>query len=172
MYTPAPLRRVDGEEQTHYWAAEWQAVPWIGAQEGDQDLDGLGARARVPLGRYRFHVVGKSFDIVSEAFTVTPATLGVSAALAGSLVEATLRLHAPKGFRLLDLELASNRPVPLRTGLYTVELTITGQGAPLVFTDVSVDGQGRLSVDAAGQAADVTEIKVLDAFGNSGSTSL
>jgi neutral ceramidase len=171
MYTPSPLRRVEGEAQTHYWAAEWQAVPWTGSQEGDQDLDSLDARARVPLGRYRFHVVGNSFDIFSEAFTVTPATLGVAASLAGQLVQADISLHAPKSYRLMDLDAPSNKPVALRSGLFTVELTITGQ-SPLVFTDVTVDGEGRLSVDAGAQVGQVTAVTVTDADGNVGSATL
>ncbi len=172
MYTPTPLRRVEGEEQTHYWVAEWQAVPWAGAQEGDQNLDGMGARAAVPLGRYRFHVVGKSFDIFSDPFTVTPASLGVTAALAGSLVQANVTLHAPKSYRLLAVDEPSNKPVMLRTGLFGVELTISGQGAPVVFTDVSISAQGQLSVDAAGDANQVTAISITDEFGNVGSASL
>ncbi len=171
MYTPSPLRRVEGEAQTHYWVAEWQAVPWTGSQEGDQNLDGLDARARVPMGRYRFRVVGKSFDITSDPFTVTPATLGVATTLVGEVFQADISLHAPKSYRLMDLDAPSNRPVAVRSGLFTVELTIDGQ-SPLVFTDVSVDGEGRLSVDAAGQASQATAITVTDADGNVGTAAL
>lgn len=171
MYTPTPLRRVENEPQTHFWAAEWQAVPWIGAQEGGQNLDGLDARARLPLGRYRFRVVGKSFDITSDPFTVTPATLGVAASLNGTSVEADLSLHAPKSFRLMDLDAPSNQPVAIRTGLFQVELAVNGQN-PVVFTDVALDAQGKLIVDAGGQANQVTAITVTDADGNVGSATL
>jgi neutral ceramidase len=170
MYTPQPLRRVEGEAQTHYWAIEWQTVPWVGSQEGDENLDGLDARAGVPLGRYRFHVVGKSFDIFSDPFTVTPATLGVAASRSGTSFLADLSLHAPKSYRLLDLTTPSNQAIPVRSGLFTVELTVNGQ--PLVFNDVPVDAQGSLSVDAAGQADQVTAITVTDAFGNAGTSAL
>ena len=171
MYTPLPLRRVEDEPQTHYWAVEWQAVPWVGTQDGAQDLDGLGSRAGVPLGRYRFHVVGKNFEIDSAPFTVTPATIDVSASLAGTSIDAALSLHAAKGYRLLDLSANSNAPVPVREGLFNVVLTVSGQ-ADLVVSDVAVDSTGALSVDAAAQAGQVTTITVTDEFGNSGTASL
>jgi hypothetical protein len=115
--------------------------------------------------------VGKSFDITSDPFTVTPATLGVASSLAGNTVEATLTLHAPKSFRLMDLDAPSNQPVLVRAGLFQVELTVNGQ-SPLVFNDVSVDAQGKLGVDAGGQANQVTAITVTDADGNVGSATL
>src|SRR6185503_8810071 len=32
VYTPIPLRRVEGEPQTHYWSVEWQAAGWVGME--------------------------------------------------------------------------------------------------------------------------------------------
>jgi len=171
MYTPQPLRRVEGMPQTHYWAAEWQAVPWVGAQEGETNLDSLSARAGVPLGRYRFHVKGLSYDITSDPFTVSVAQFLVTAQRSGSSIETTVRLHAPKGYRLLDMDLPSNQPVPVRGGLFTVVLEVSG-GTTLEFTDVSSSDEGLLSVDAGDQAAQVTNVVVTDVFGNSGTDTL
>ncbi len=171
MYTPQPLRREDDQPQTHYWVAEWQAVPWVGTQIGGDNLDALSSRAGVPLGRYRFRVQGLSYELFSDAFTVTPASLQISPSRAGTTISANTTLHAPQGYRLLDMQAPSNRPVPIRGGVFRVELA-RNSGAPMVFTNVAVSEQGTLSVDAGGQAGQVTGVTVTDAFGNSGSGSL
>src|SRR3954471_24076583 len=41
-YTPSPLQR--SGPQTHFWVAEWQAVPWVGAA----NVDSLADRGGVP----------------------------------------------------------------------------------------------------------------------------
>ncbi len=166
-YTPQPVRRDGDNPQTHYWAVEWQAVPWAGAlDEGGQPLDGLGASAGVPLGNYRFHAKGAAFDLFSDPFEVTRANLQVAASRDGSSISATVHIHAPKGYRLLDLEIPSNTPVPVREGLFDVELTLSS-GGPLTFTGESIAADGSLTVDAGSDAANVTQVKVTDAFGNS-----
>ena len=170
MYTPQPLRREDNDPQTHYWAAEWQAVPWLGSQIDGTNLDGLESRAGVPLGRYRFRVKGLNFEITSDIFTVTEADLGVSLARSGSNFEASIAIHAPKGFRLLDMDLPSNAPVPVRSAVFDV--TLQTSGAPMTFTGVSSDAQGKVTVDAGLQADLVTGITVTDSFGNTGSADL
>ena len=166
-YTPLPVRRVEGEAQTHYWAVEWQAVPWAGAlSDEDASLDSMGARAGVPLGVYRFHVQGKAHELTSDPFTVTAADLGVSAARAGTTISATVSLHASKGYRLLDLQGDSNVRVPVREGLFAVTLTLSA-GGTRDFTDVAISAAGVVSVDAGADAADVTQVTVADAYGNS-----
>lgn len=170
MYTPQPLRREEGMPQTHYWAAEWQAVPWLGSQIEGTNLDGLESRAGVPLGRYRFRVTGLNFDLTSDAFTVTAADLDVSLTRNGASFESNIAIHAPKGYRLLDMDLPSNAPVPLRSG--TFEVSLQTSGAPLNFSGVTTNAQGLLSVDAGGQADDVVSITVTDAFGNTGTRAL
>ena len=171
MYTPQPLRREEGLPQTHYWAAEWQPVPWVGTEVAGQNLDSLNSRAGVPLGRYRFHVKGLSFEITSDPFTVTPAALHIASQRNANTISATVKLHAPKGYRLLDMDLPSNAPVPVRAGLMQVELTVAGS-APLLFTDVSIDAEGSLSVDAGALSAQVTSITITDSFGNTGTDTL
>ena len=166
-YTPLPIRREGSEPQTHHWAVEWQAVPWIGAT----DVDGLDARAGVPLGLYRFHVQGAGFEITSDPFEVVATDLGVSASRNGSAIEATITVDAPDGFRLLSLEGNSNRPVPVAGG--TADVTLTRSTGPdLEFSDVPITAAGRVSVDAGGDAANVTGVTVTDRFGNAGSAAL
>lgn len=170
-YTPQPVRRVDDQPQTHYWAVEWQAVPWNGADDDEgQSLDRMGARAGVPLGRYRFHVEGSDWELDSDPFEVTHANLEVAASRDGSVISATVKLEAPKGYRLLDMSLDSNQPVPVREGDFTVELTLPA-GGPLVHS-VTISGDGVLSVDAGGDAADVSQVKVTDGYGNSKTVAL
>jgi neutral ceramidase len=166
MYTPLPVRREMGEPQTHYWAAEWQAVPWVGAQEGDDDLDGLDARGAAPLGLYRFHVAGKEFSLHSDPFEVVPAVLDVVAVRDGETITVDTRLHAPKGYRLLDLQERSNTPVPLREAEVTIELTLAGGGT--IEQLHTTDASGRVELSLGAQAADVTDVRVTDARDNSG----
>ncbi len=164
-YTPQPVRRDGDQPQTHYWAVELQAVPWLGAETAAGDrLDGMDARAAFPLGRYRFHVVGKAYDLTSDPFEVTAANLGVTATRAGSVFTATVTLDAPKGYRLLDMSAPSNQPVPVRGGTFHVSLAL-GAGGP-VEMDVAIATDGTLAIDAAGDADAVTSITVTDPWGN------
>jgi neutral ceramidase len=169
-YTPQPLERVEGEAQTHYWAVEWQAVPWLGALDARGDaLDGLDARAALPLGRYRFRVVGAEFDLTSDAFEVTPAPLTVSAVrdVGAGTVNLTVSLNAPQGYRLLDLDLASNRPVPLRAAL--LHLVLTHDVGPDTTLDVTTDAQGNAQFP---ETTTVVSVRVRDAHDNEGTATL
>jgi hypothetical protein len=169
-YTPLPLRRGDGP-QTHYWAAEWQTVPWHGADADDGTaLDTLDARAGLPLGRYRFAVQGHGWQLASAPFAVVPATLGVSASRQGDVITAQVAIHAPSGYRLLDMDLPSNQPVPVRAGRFTVELQDSG-GAWTSY-QVDIDNAGALSVNAGAGAADVVQVRVIDPYGNDGTSGL
>jgi len=171
-YTPQPVRRDGDNPQTHYWAVEWQAVPWYGAlDDSGESLDSLGARAGVPLDIYRFHVQGAEFELTSDPFEVTPANLDVTVARAGTNITATVRINAPKGYRLLDMEVDSNKPVPVREGLFDVELTLSS-GGPRNFDDQAIASDGTLSVDAGSDAANVTHVRVTDAYGNTKNVTL
>ena len=166
-YTPIPLRREGDEPQTHYWAAEWQAVGWIGMLA---DVTGFEGLRRAPLGRYRFHVEGAGYQLDSDPFQVVPAGIEISAARDGQNIRVTARLHAPKGYRLLDMTAPSNQPVPLRDAAVEVRLT---QGAgPDIVASGTTDAEGVVVIDAGGEAADVVSAELTDSFGNGGSAPL
>ncbi len=156
-YTPLPLQR--SGPQTHYWAVEWQAVPWVGAP----GLDALGDRGGVGLGTYRFHVEGKGWTVDSAPFAVVAGGLSLATpTLAGSTLSVVVRWHAPAGWRLMDMDVRSNLPVPVRGQEVTVE-QLDGGGAVLGSTVVTTTAGGVASV--ASLATAVT-IRVRDRFGN------
>ncbi len=170
MYTGLPVRPEEGEVQTHYWAVEWQAVPWIGATNVSSVADELDARGAVPIGNYRFRVVGSSFDITSTPFAVTAATLNLNAVRNGNNIETNVRHDAPAGYRILNQNGASNRPIAA-SGSVDVRLTFNNNSTQF-FNDVLLDASGMVSVDAGGQAVNVASVTVTDASGNVGTTNL
>ena len=155
-YTPSPLQR--SGPQTHIWVAEWQAVPWNGLK----DNDGVDARGSVPLGRYRFTVQGKDWTISSNAWTVEQGGVVV-----GTINRTTTTLkvpaewHAPKGWRLMDMALMSNQPVPIRS--QTVTITQIANGNPVSSDVVTTDANGIATVTNIPTAQ---MVKVTDRFGN------
>ncbi|HWO17348.1 MAG TPA: hypothetical protein VNO30_01185 [Kofleriaceae bacterium] len=156
-YTPAPLVR--SGPQTHVWVAEWQAVPWVGAP----GAAGLDARGGLPLGRYRFHVEGDGWTLDSQPFEVIAGGLALAGvARAGGMVSAGVRLHAPKGWRLLDLALPSNQPVPVRSQPVTVAL-LDAAGTQLTSAQVTTDAGGAVQVLDVPLARSV---RVTDRYGN------
>jgi neutral ceramidase len=165
MYTPLPVER-EGP-QVHYWAVEWQPVPWLGARdELGAELDALDVPGSVPLGRYRFHVRGSGYELYSDEFAVVPATLSLLAWRRNNMIGAEIKIAAPRGYRLLDMEGSSNRPLPVRGQRFTVEL-VTATGTVAYQADSNAVGE--LSVDAP--AAEVSAVRVTDAYGNTGETS-
>ena len=154
-YTPEPLQR--SGPQTHVWVVEWQAVPWLGAN----GMDSLDDRGGVPLGNYRFHVEGKSFAIDSAPFAVVQGGLAPTAKRS-STIDVTVNWNAPKGFRLMDMDLPSNAPVPVRSQTVTVAL-LDGSNATLSSASVSTDASGKVSV---ANNASATQVSVTDRFGN------
>jgi hypothetical protein len=158
-YTPDPLQR--SGPQTHYWVAEWQAVPWIGAAA----VDSLDARGGLPLGTYRFHVTGSEWTLDSDPFEVVAGGLAPTAARATAnsttVIRTTVRWSAPDGWRLMDMSLKSNEPVPVRSQAVTVEL-LTDTTSLQTF-DTTTDASGVVDV-TDNVAAD--HVKVTDRFGN------
>ena len=155
-YTPNPLQR--SGPQTHYWVAEWQAVPWLGAP----GLDALDDRGGVPLGNYRFHVEGKGWSLDSAPFAVVGGGVSLTAMRTGGNIQTSVRWHAPKGWRLLDMALMSNQPIPVKSQQVKVELLGTAD-AVLSIAMPTTDGAGNVSV--ADNAA-ALKVRVTDRFGN------
>jgi neutral ceramidase len=158
-YTPLPLVR-SGAPRRHVWAVEWQAVPWLGAP----GLDDLGDRAGVPLGRYRFHVIGDGWAIDSDPFEVVAGGVELAASRTGTALTATASLHAPRGFRLLDLSVPSNRAVPLRSRPVTVAL-VDADGGVLDQRAATTTAGGQIAFDDP-DVAKATTVRVTDEFGN------
>ncbi|CAN5684258.1 hypothetical protein BH11MYX3_BH11MYX3_43320 [soil metagenome] len=162
-YTPSPLQR--SGPQTHFWVAEWQAVPWVGAP----NVDALSDRGGLPLGNYRFHVEGSGWMLDSSAFAVVTGGVVLGAPTrTGGNVRVGVSWHAPKGWRLMDTSRASNQPVPVRSQQVTVEL-LTAADLVLatgpVTTDASVNAQ-------VAESATATKVRITDRFGNSATTAL
>ncbi len=156
-YTPTPLQR--SGPQTHYWVAEWQAVPWIGAP----GVDALDARGGVPLGAYRFHVEGMGWTLDSDEFNVVEGGVILSQATrTNGNVRVTVSWSAPKGWRLMDPALMSNQPIALREQSVTVELLNAG-GTVIGTADVTTNAAGNATI--ADQAGAVTA-RIRDRFGN------
>ncbi len=157
-YTPQPLQR--SGPQTHYWVVEWQAVPWL----GEANRASLDDRGGVPLGKYRFHVEGKGWTLDSAPFTVVEGGLSAVASRASGQIRVTARWSAPKGWRLLDMDLPSNQPVPVRSQSVTVEVR-DSDDTVLDTVTANTDASGVISVTDPGGSA--TNVKVTDRFGNS-----
>jgi neutral ceramidase len=155
-YTPEPLQR--SGPQTHVWVAEWQAVPWLGAP----GVDSLDDRGGVPLGNYRFHVEGNGWTLDSQPFAVVAGGLEATAARA-STINVNVKWHATNGYRLMDMSLMSNQPVPVRSQQVTVAL-LDAANMQLSSAAATTDANGAVSV-ANNVAA--TQVKVTDRFGNS-----
>ncbi|MEO8701220.1 MAG: hypothetical protein ABI867_14310 [Kofleriaceae bacterium] len=157
-YTPSPLQR--SGPQTHMWVAEWQAVPWLGAGT----VDSLDARGGVPLGKYRFHVDGSGWSLDSSAFQVVQGglVLGQVVRSAGT-IKAQTTWHAPKGWRLMDMSLMSNQPVPVRSQQVTVQLLAAGGAAIGAPQSVTTDASGNAQVP---DVATAVQLRITDRFGN------
>ncbi len=158
--TPQPLIRAAGQPQTHLWSIEWQPVPWLGAV----GLDDLAKRAALPLGRYRFHVVGKSWTLDSQPFAVVAGGLTGTATRKGPIVSGTVALSAPKGYRLLSMTAPSNQPVAYGTQL--LSLTFLAGTTTVATSTVTTDASGAWLVNnPLSQTGD--RVRVTDAYGNS-----
>jgi len=157
-YTPEPLQR--SGPQTHVWVAEWQAVPWVGSPD-DDTLDGRGA---VALGNYRFHVEGSTWALDSAPFAVVAGGLDPTAARTGGTIHVVPRWTASKGWRLMDMTMMSNQPVPLRGQLVKIELLNAANQVLAVSNNVMTDATTGLATVADNAGA--TQVRVTDPYGN------
>lgn len=162
VWTPDPLRRDGTNPRTHYWAVEWQPVTWQGSAD-----DRLGARGSVPLGWYRFHVMGTGYSLDSAPFEVVPGSLQVTANVSGTAVGFTAHYAAVEGWRLLDTELGlpSNGPVPVTVGPVTVLLSYDDATSETIETSIDAAGAGTVTARAG---VSVTQVRVFDLWANSG----
>ena len=156
-YTPQPLQR--SGPQTHYWTVEWQAVPWLGTS----NRDALADRAGLAPGTYRFHVVGNGWTLDSAPFDVVPGGITASVQRTSGQLRTTVRMHAPKGWRLLDMDLTSNQPVPVRSQEVTIDVLGTAN-VVLSTTTANTDASGVIDVTDPGSAA--LNVRVTDRFAN------
>jgi len=154
-YTPDPLQR--SGPQTHYWTAEWQAVPWVGAG----NVDALADRGGLPLGKYRFHVEGSGWTLNSSSFDVTKGGLAPVAIRTGGKIRTTVRWHAPKGFRLMDMTAQSNQAVPVRSQMVTVEVRLGTNVLDTVNANTDANG-----VIEANDNVTADNVRVIDRFLN------
>lgn len=162
-WTPLPLRRVGDAPRTHYWVAEWQAIPsW-----GDPQHDALDDRLALPTGRYRFAVEGTGYRLNSRAFSVTTAALRVTANRTATGVTLTASARAADGWRLLSLRTRPGGALPLPRHAVDVEVTLAN-GTRRSFTGVGVDSAGRVSVELGADAARATRYALIDSAGNRG----
>lgn len=145
-WTPDPIRRVAGTPRTHYYTVEFQAA----APLGMPGLGAVGDRLGLPEGRYRFRIEGPGYELASDPFTVEPASLVVTSAVAGADLTVTVGVEAPEGYRLIDFEARSNGLVPLRTQ----PITVVVDSMPAVVIDT--DAAGVLTIPGAAGAASVT----------------
>ncbi|MFT3696125.1 MAG: hypothetical protein QM831_23505 [Kofleriaceae bacterium] len=155
-YTPSPLQR--SGPQHHIWVVEWQAVPWVGSTDGDTLAD----RGKVKLGNYRFHVEGKGWTLDSNPFAVTAGGIDLAVTHTAT-VNVSVHYYAPKGWRLMDMDLKSNQPVPLVSTAVHIDL-LDGTNAIKASYDTTTDASGNVSVaDVAG----ATQVRVTDGSTNS-----
>ncbi len=164
-WTPNPLLPLSAGERIHYWTAQWQAVGYLDVRSGDTTAR-LADRVGVPLGRYRFRVVGPRdasgtplYEFTSDAFDVVPGALSVMGTTSGTTVTLDLGYHAPNGYRLLDTQGGATQRFPVRGG--SVDVSI--DGAPAIAVTVSDTGSAMVTVPAG-----FTELRITDRFGNTG----
>lgn len=162
-YTPSPLQR--SGPQTHFWVAEWQAVPWV----GETGLDTLNDRGGLPLGTYRFHVEGAGWMLDSAAFAVvTGGVILAQPTRTGGNVRTIVSWYAPKGWRLMDMTTNSNTPVAVKSQQVTVEL-LTAADVVLSTQSLATDGSGAVQVP---DLATATKVRISDRFGNAANIAL
>lgn len=162
-YTPFPVAAQPGDVTNHYYVAEWQAVSPRGL-EGES----YAARMALPTGRYRFVAEGPGFSIASAPFTVTAASLGVTASSGASGVALAVNYDASGGFRLLDDQVPSNGKIPARARTVTLQFA-NGAGNVGSAQGATTGADGTIAITAPSGA---TRVIVRDAAGNEGSATL
>ncbi|MFK7988426.1 MAG: neutral/alkaline non-lysosomal ceramidase N-terminal domain-containing protein [Sandaracinaceae bacterium] len=152
-WTPNPIFREEGTPRTHYYTVEFQAA----APMGMPDLEAVQDRVGLPLGNYRFRVEAPTYELTSDPFEVTPATLIANSSASGADLSVTLGVENANGFRLLDRQVRSNLLVPLRSA--AIMVAVDGADA----TEITTDADGTLTVPGAASASSVV---LTDRFGN------
>jgi neutral ceramidase len=168
-YTPDPLEAMAPAH--HIFAAVWQPVPPDPFSHQDPQRP-----FSLPLGRYRFHVLGAAlsasgpatYELVSEPFDVTPAPLDpASTAIKGATsLEIQAALGAAPGLRALQ-DGPSDTEIPL-LGPWSVEITFADSTKKSFMVDPSPEGGGTVALTAA-EAASAVTVDVRDPSGNGGS---
>lgn len=159
--TPDPIGS-PGVSRSWYWSVEWQALR-PGGVEGDE----LAARPDLPLGRYRFRVEGTGYTVNSAPFEVVAGSLDVELRREGDALAVRATRRLPQGYRLLDLEVPSNGPVPLRDARVTLTVTLADGSARTLERALDGDGRVRLAPTDA-PAAQVRRVTVQRAAGDRG----
>ena len=165
---PSPLVRADAPQQ-HVWAVEWQPVPWRGALG---ELDQLDRRGGVPLGRYRFKVVGDCWELESRPFEVVGGPVVVTAQRVGTRIDAVASWEPRKGYRLMTLTGPSNRAVPLAGQQLTVQAFNAAGGMIGPASTVNADAAGKVGVEYGGGAGSVATLRITDRDGNTGTAAI
>ncbi len=166
---PSPLVREGSEPQQHVWGVEWQAVPWRGALG---ELDQLDRRGGVPLGRYRFKVVGDGWTLASRPFEVVGGPVVVTAQRIGTRIDAVASWEPRKGYRLMTLSGPSNRAVPLAGQQLTVQAFNAAGGMIGPVSTVNADAAGKVGIEYGGGAQFVVSLRVTDRDGNTGTATI
>ena len=147
--TPDPIAS-PGASRTWYWSVEWQAL-----RPGGTANDDLGARAELPIGRYRFRVEGTGYAVSSAPFEVTAGSLDVALRREGGALTLRVTRRLPQGYRLIDLEALSNGPVPLRDARVTLTLRL-GDGSSRN-VERTLDGEGRAQITTS--EVDIAQVR-------------
>ena len=100
------------------------------------------------------------FDVVGGGLTMT-------AARAGAAIHSVVKMHAPKGWRLLDMNLMSNQPIPMRGQPVTIQ--VRSGVTILSSTTANTDANGGIDVL---DNASANNVKVIDQYGNATSANL
>jgi neutral ceramidase len=163
--TPDPIGS-PGAARSWYWSVEWQALR-PGGTEGDE----LAARPDLPLGRYRFRVEGTGYMVNSAPFEVVAGSLDVELRRDGDALSLRATRRLAQGYRLLDLQVPSNGPVPLRDA--RVSLTVTLADGGMRMLERALDGDGRVRLTSTDvPAAQVRRVTVQSAAGDRGEATL
>ncbi|MFO0628286.1 MAG: neutral/alkaline non-lysosomal ceramidase N-terminal domain-containing protein [Polyangiales bacterium] len=163
--TPDPIAS-PGVARRWVWAVEWQAL-----RPGGTGGDDLAARADLPLGRYRFRVEGTGYAVRSEPFEVVAGALDLELRREDASLSLRATRRLPLGYRLLDLQVPSNGPVPLRDARVTLTLSLDDGGTRTLERDLDNEGRVRL-MGTEVPLAQVRRVLVQNAAGDRGSAAL
>jgi hypothetical protein len=83
----------------------------------------------------------------------------------GTDARVTLTWNAPRGFRMLDLQARSNRPVPVKQATVTVRFK-SAAGVTLSQGMGTTDDAGVVTVDGGAAGNPATQVEVEDEHGN------